>query len=296
MFNGKPVRPIDHVVLSLPDLDQACRRFGDLGFQTTPVARHNFGTENVIIPFSNGTFIEPLAIGDADDIAAYQNKRHPFVVRDQAYRYRHGGESFAGGFSMLVFSGDDVKKDRKLFRRAGLNTGKISRVKRPGLNIRTTFAMDERANDCTLFICERGDGVVEFDEHLTSHANGAIRLSRVVMVDDHPGDFCQYLGVVSGRQDPVQTDWGFDFALANGLLSIITPDGLKNEYGIDLTSPLLRNGPRLVTYDVAVRSLDATAMMLAEKGIHASQVGNRVVVANAPGQGTALAFVEEEKL
>jgi hypothetical protein len=297
MFNGNSVRPIDHVVLSLPDIDLACHRFSELGFNSTPVARHNFGTENAIIPFSNGTFLEPLAIGDVDDVAEYTIKRHPFVVRDQAYRYRHGGSSiagFAGGFSMLVFSGDDAKKDRKLFRKAGLNTGKISRVKRPGLNIRTAFAMDERANDCTLFVCERKDGIPVFDDQLTKHPNGALRLSRVVLVDDNPADFCQYLGVVSGQHDYIVTEWGFDLSLVNGLVSIISPSGLKCQYGVDLTSPLLRNGPRLVSYDIVVTSLDETAMMLAEKGIIASQIGNRVVVANAPHQGAALAFVEEE--
>jgi len=294
MFNGNSVRPIDHVVLSLPDIELACQRFSELGFNSMPVARHNFGTENIIIPFSNGTFIEPLAIGDIDDVTEYTMKRHPFVVRDQAYRYRHGGSSFAGGFSMLVFSGDDAKKDRKLFRKAGFNTGKISRVKRPGLNIRTAFAMDERANDCTLFVCERGDGIPEFNDQVTQHPNGALRLSRVVLVDDNPADFCHYLSVVSGQHDTIETEWGFDLLLANGQVSILSPVGLKSEYGVDLTSPLLRNGPRLVTYDIVVSSLDETAMMLAEKGILASQIGNRVVVANAPHQGAALAFVEEE--
>ncbi|MCP4184596.1 MAG: VOC family protein [Hyphomicrobiales bacterium] len=293
MFSGNSVRPVDHIVLSLPDIKLAGDRFGELGFNCATVARHSFGTENAIIPFSNGTFIEPLAIGDADAVAEYALKRHPFVVRDQAYRYRHGGSSFAGGFSMLVFSGDNAKKDQKLFRKAGLNTGKISRVKRPGLNIRTAFAMDERVNDCTLFVCERKDGIPVFDEQLTSHPNGALRLSRVVLVDDNPADFYQYLGVVSGQHDYIETEWGGDLSLANGLVSIISPSGLKCEYGVDLTSPLLRNGPRLVTYDIVVTSLDETAMMLAEKGILASQIGNRVVVANAPHQGATLAFVEE---
>ena len=294
MFKGNLIRPIDHIVLSLPDLETACRRFSEIGFNIAPVARHKFGTENAIIPFSDGTFIEPLAVGDDASVDKYRKKGSPFIVRDQAYRYRHGAGGFAGGISMLVFSGDNVKKDQKLFRKAGLSTGKINRVKRPGLNIRTTFAIDERANDCTLFVCERKDGVPEFDEQLTNHPNGAIRLSRVVLVDDNPADFARYLSIVSGQSVAAEAEWGIDLQLSNGLVSIISPKGLKSEYGIELTSPLLRNGPRLVTYDLVVKSLNETAMMLAEKGIVAGQIGNRVVVANAPGQAAALAFIEEE--
>ncbi len=70
VFNDLPIRPIDHIVISLPDLDLARRRFAELGFNVNPVARHNFGTENTIIPFSNGTFIEPLGIGDSKDDTA----------------------------------------------------------------------------------------------------------------------------------------------------------------------------------------------------------------------------------
>ncbi len=296
VFNDLSIRPIDHIVLSLPDLDLARRRFVELGFNVNPVARHDFGTENSIIPFSNGTFIEPLGVGDAASVKKYTRKRHQFLVRDQAYRYRHGIGEFSGGFSMLAFSGENAKKDRKKFRKAGLHTGKIARVRRPGLNIRSTFAMDEGVTDCTLFVCERKDGVPEFDSEQTNHPNGAMRISRVVLVDDNPAIFFNYVEVISGQSEFVKTENGLDITLPNGLISIVSPKGLKSEYGIELQDSSLRIGPRLITYDIAVRSIDETAMMLAEKGIEARQVGKRIVVANAPGQGAALAFVEDELL
>ncbi|MCP4073790.1 MAG: VOC family protein [Hyphomicrobiales bacterium] len=294
VFDDLPVRPIDHIVISLPDLDLARRRFTELGFNVNPVARHNFGTENTIIPFSNGTFIEPLGIGDAADVKKFTKKRNQFLVRDQAYRYRHSIEEFSGGFSMLAFCGENAKRDRKNFRKAGLHTGKIARVKRPGLDIRSTFAMDERASDCTLFVCERKDGIPEFDSDQTNHPNGALRISRIVLVDDNPADFLYYVEVVSGQSEFEKIENGMNITLPNGLISVVSPKGLKSEYGMDIPNSSLRNGPRLITYDIAVRLIDETAMMLAEKGIKARQVGERIVVANAPGQGATLAFVEDE--
>jgi hypothetical protein len=293
------VRPIDHVVLSLPDLDQARERFHALGFNVAPVARHNFGTENAIIPFANGTFLEPLAIGDIELVEKYVDRGSPFAVRDQVFRFRHDSfahEDFIGGFSMMAFSGANVKKDRKKFRSSGLRTGKLARVKRPGLDIRTCFALDERAGDCNLFVCERKDGAPVFNTDMTTHQNGALRVSRVIMVEDKPLDFIKYLQIVTGQNDIVETAFGFDISLTNGKICVVTREGLKIKYGIEKALSSRREGLCLATYEISVRSLNDTAMMLAQAGIKARQVGERIVVANAPGQGATMAFVEEESL
>ncbi len=43
------LRPIDHLVLAVRDLDAARATYGRLGFTLTPVARHPFGTANSLI-------------------------------------------------------------------------------------------------------------------------------------------------------------------------------------------------------------------------------------------------------
>jgi len=291
--------PIDHVVLSLPDLDAARARFELLGFNVADNARHHFGTENAIIGFANGTFIEPLAIGDENRVKKHIDKRHPFVVHDNAFRFHHRDApdaEFEGGFSMLAFGGKNAKKLRKKFKKAGLRTGKLAKVKRPGLEVRIVFAMDERANESFLLVCERKDGPPIFDEQLTAHANGAIGLTRIVLVDENPGDFSDYLQTVCRSQDVEATGDGVDILGANGTLSLYTPDGLQKNYGVELTPSTDRAGPRLVAYEIGVASLDETAMMLASRAIDVRQVGHRLIVANAPGQGSVLAFVEDKVL
>ncbi len=286
-------RPIDHIVLSVSDLELARDRFNDLGFNVAAVARHNFGTENAIVPFVNGTFLEPLAIGDDALVEKKRVAGNPFLVRDHAYRFRHGGESFAGGFSMISLGGTNAKDDRREFRRNGLRTGKMAVVKRPGLKIRAVFALDERSPDCTFFICERKDGVPKFDEELTAHANGALRLSRVVLVDDNPSQFAAYLTKVSGQAEVTMSEYGLDLELANGCLSVLSDEGMKIKYGIDLPATRCREGLRQITYEIDVKSLDDTALLLAQRGIEARQIDNKIVVANAPGQGAMFAFIEE---
>ncbi len=291
----KYVRPIDHVVISLPDLDVARQRFVSLGFNVAPVATHNFGTQNALVPFENGTFLEPLTPGDSELVKEHRLAGNQFLVRDHAFRFRHGNEQFAGGLSMLALSGMAAKKDRKYFRKQGLRTGKIAVVKRPGLDIRASFALDERAPDCSLFICERKNGAPVFDDNLTNHANGAIGLASVTLVDDNPEDFREYLQIVSGQSDIAYESEGFRISLSNGDLNLLTPSGLKSRYGIEYPETSCREGMRLVTYDIMVRSLDEIALMLAQSNIEARQVGERIVVANAPGQGAMLAFIEENQ-
>lgn len=289
--------PIDHVVLSVPDLDGARARFELLGFNVADNARHHFGTENAIIGFANCTYLEPLAIGDENRVKKHIDKRHPFVVHDNAFRFHHRdapGAEFEGGFSMLAFGGKNVKKLRKKFKKSGLRTGKLAKVKRPGLKVRIVFAMDERAAESFLLVCERKNGPPTFDEQLTNHTNGAIGVRRIVMVDENPNDFSDYLQTVCRSEDVEATKDGVDIATANGTLSLYTPDGLQKYYGVDAAPSTDRQGPRLVAYEIAVASLDETAMILASRGVDVRQVGQRLIVANAPGQGSILAFVEDK--
>ncbi|MCF6321857.1 MAG: VOC family protein [Rhizobiaceae bacterium] len=286
------VRPIDHVVLSVRDLVQARERYNALGFKVAPVAQHNFGTQNAIVPFANGTFLEPLAIGESELVEKNILKGNPFLIRDRAFRFRHGCDDFAGGLSMVALAGTNAKADRKKFRKAGLRTGKMATVKRPGLKIRASFALDDRAADCTFFACERKDGPPVFDPGLTNHANGALRIDGVTLVEENPIDFAGYLKTVTGLDTFSENEDGLEFQLGNGGLSVLTPEGLKSGYGIELPATRCREGLMAVTFDIAVSSLDKTAMLLAQRGIEARQVGERIVVANAPGQGAMLAFVE----
>ncbi len=52
----------DHFVILTPDLPDAVRRYGELGFTVSPGGKHAGGkSENAIIAFSDGTYLELLA-------------------------------------------------------------------------------------------------------------------------------------------------------------------------------------------------------------------------------------------
>ncbi len=76
------LHPLDHLVLPTAGLDTARQRLEALGFTVAPMGVHPFGTRNCCVYLADGTFMEPLAIGDAavaDDAARAGNV---FVARD----------------------------------------------------------------------------------------------------------------------------------------------------------------------------------------------------------------------
>ena len=56
--------PLDHLVLPTASLDVARARLTSLGFVVAPTGIHPFGTENCCVFLADGTYLEPLAVGD----------------------------------------------------------------------------------------------------------------------------------------------------------------------------------------------------------------------------------------
>jgi hypothetical protein len=60
------LRGIDHLVVAVPDLASAMKTYRDLGFTVTPGGRHpGVGTDNALIPFRDGAYLELVAFHEA---------------------------------------------------------------------------------------------------------------------------------------------------------------------------------------------------------------------------------------
>jgi hypothetical protein len=103
MSKAHSIRPIDHLVLPTASLEAARARLGALGFTVAPTGVHPFGTINACVYFADGTFLEPLAVGDAALADAAVSAGNVFIARDRLFRLSHGDE----GFSALVFGTTD---------------------------------------------------------------------------------------------------------------------------------------------------------------------------------------------
>ena len=115
-------RPIDHVVLTVRDLDAAAITYQRLGFTLTPRAAHDdqMGTSNRLAQFRGRNFIELLEVDRPETLA-----RHDFAASPPFFSFGdHNRIAMRDreGLSMLVLASDDARADISSFAAAGLPT------------------------------------------------------------------------------------------------------------------------------------------------------------------------------
>lgn len=288
-------RPIDHLVLPVEDLIRARHRLVEIGFTVAADALHPFGTENSCVFFADGTYLEPLAVASREDCEAAARAGNVFVARDQAFRFRCGQE----GFSAVVAGTTDARADHARYRAEGFSAGDVLAFSRPmrgadGSETKGTFelafAADLRAPDFVLFSCQRLIPLQVDKAALTSHANGVVGLSSVVLSEANPSDFQYLLEVVFEQRDVKAHSFGIELVTANGSIEVLTPEGLSGFYGVE--TPSVGRGLRGAAVSLRVADRSVTEKLLADNGIAFKHVGNRIVVPPAPGQGVAFAFEE----
>jgi hypothetical protein len=278
-------RPIDHCVLPTADLAVARRRLVSLGFTVAPNGLHPFGTENCCVYFSDGTFLEPLAVADPVKAGIASMRGNVFTARDAAFRYRLGEE----GFSALVSGTEDAARDHREFTRAGVSAGRILNFSRPFIDaagrsdtasFKLAFAADLRAPDAFFFTCERVNAPAVDRSALQKHANGVRRIEAIVLEAPEPADFAAFLQHVICA-GPEETPDGLRFAAANGDVLVrrsAKPRGLPKP-GLRLMEIVFRVG----SIAKAQSALDASAIR------YAADAG-RLIVAPAAGQGATFVF------
>lgn len=289
----RKARPVDHLVLPTASLDGARERLGKLGFTVAPVGQHPFGTVNACIYLADGTFLEPLAVGERETCEAEAIRGNVFVARDQAYRFRNGEE----GFSALVMGTGDAKADHATFIKAGISAGNILDFSRPFVTpdgkqdraaFRLAFAADLRAPDVFFFTAQRVD-VPKIDRSaLQSHENGALAIREIILSEANPTDFQYLMQEIVNERDVNAHSFGMDIRAANANIAVLTPAGLEAFLGA--RAPQGERGLRLRGVVFAVHDPEKVERLLAANGIAFEKRGARIIVHPAKGQGATFAF------
>ena len=278
----------------MTDLKTARSRLTRLGFTVAADARHPFGTENACVFLSDQTYLEPLAIGSAEDVETAVRAGNQFVARDRAFRFRNGDE----GLSAIVMGTADADADHAAFRAAGMSAGdqlSFSRVmKFPDGNeieptFRLSFAADLRAPDFFAFTCQRLNMPPADRSVLEQHANGVIGLAKVVLSENEPESFVDYLRQVTSGKVVANKAGRLSLAAANVVIDILDPAILQGEYGVPRSAERGLRGEAVV---FKVADLAATERLLAGNGVRHMRSGGIVLVPREPGQGTLFAFSE----
>ena len=285
--------PLDHLVLPTARLDTARARLSALGFTVAPKGVHPFGTENRCVYLADGTFMEPLAVGDAAAADAAERAGNVFVARDRLYRQRLGEE----GFSAVVFGTDDADADHERYVQAGISAGDRLDFSRPFVDaagrsdvasFRLAFASDRDTPDAFVFACQRVNAPKVDRAALQAHGNGATAIAEVVAVAGDPAVQLALLATAAGLPSGAATMDGL--VLPNARLTVLEPADFEARFGIAAGPP---SALRFAAVVFRVAALQAVAGLLARNGVEHHLRGESLIAPAAPGQGAP--FVYEEK-
>lgn len=280
------------MVLPTRSLDVARARLTSLGFVVAPTGIHPFGTENCCVFLADGTYLEPLAVGDKQAATKVIADGNVFVTRDRVYRDSHGDE----GFSAMVLGTGNADADHARYVEAGISAGDMlgfSRAftdpagKSDIASFKLAFAAGVEATDAFLFACERVNAPDVDRTALQAHANGATGIVEVAAVSDRPAEQRRLISVAV--DDPTADGQGGTFHLPNADLSVLDAASFTARFGLPAGAPTKL---RFAAVVFSVRSADVTSRLLAANSIKHDIAGNDIVVQPAPGQGAAFIFRE----
>ncbi|MCP4320080.1 MAG: VOC family protein [Hyphomicrobiales bacterium] len=286
-------RAVDHVVLPTADLSVARTRLSNLGFTVAPDAQHPFGTENACVFFADGTYLEPLAVAQREACEEAALDGNVFIKRDQAYRFRRGEE----GFSALVMATGDAQQDQQIFLDSGISAGANLDFSRPFespdgeqamASFELAFAADLRAPDLFFFTCQRKN-LPNFDKSvLETHANGVTGIRQIVLSEQNPSDFQYLLQQVVSQREVNAHSFGVDLHAANADIVALNASGMAGFFG--MKGGIHARGLRLRGLVFAINDLNGFEARLKDAEIGYAFIGDRLIVAEAPGQGAFFAF------
>ncbi|MBL8572897.1 MAG: VOC family protein [Hyphomicrobiaceae bacterium] len=284
-------RALDHVVLPVVDLDVAAATYARLGFTVTPRARHPFGTGNRLIQL-DGNFLELLSVVAPQDIPAPTATGFSFAAFNRDWADKNGE-----GMSMLVLRSADADADRAAF--AALNLPAYDRfdfgrkaVQPDGSEREVAFSLAFTGSDlmpeCGFFTCQNRFPENFWKPDYQRHANGAIRLTTVVITSKDPADHHEFLGGFSGARDLAMTSFALDVPVPGGMISVLNPQGWMARFGGG--SPDFDDGARFFGLRFAVADLAATRALLAENAVATRDWHGAIIVDAPAAHGVTIAF------
>jgi hypothetical protein len=288
-------RPLDHLVLPVACLAAARDRLTQLGFTVAPEGVHPFGTTNCCVFFSDGTFLEPLAVADPALAERKSAAGNVFTRHALQFRSRYGTE----GFSALVFGTPNAARDHEAFLERGISAGDILNFgrdfvaadgSRDRAAFRLAFARADEAPNCLFFTCERVAVPKADRSALLSHSNGVTGIAQVFMSARDPSALAGFLEDVSGAAArPI--DGGVSLRTGSFELQVLTPPALAS-----LTRLSQDDDPEAKFRAVAFAGADAGALeaKLTRAGVDSHRTPAGLVVPPKAGQGAAFIFVSPD--
>ncbi|MGJ3237221.1 MAG: VOC family protein [Anaerolineae bacterium] len=221
---------IDHIVIHVQDLETAIARYRDVGFTVNYGGQHADGiTENALIIFADGTYVELIALVDGKtyDEAGFKGL------------LKAGGEGYTG----YALQSDDLEADLEAIRERGLVVGEVregSRARPDGTLLQWKMAQLDNSMSPFMIqdVTERHLRVPNESEQVT-HPNGATGIHEVLIHTNDLEATLAHYSLIFGTPNRMPGAGRFDVGTSGIVItqSRTEYDGLPHQLAVATASP-----------------------------------------------------------
>jgi len=280
-------RPIDHLVLAVPNLTAAVALYGALGFTVGGRNRHPWGTENAVVQLAEA-YLELIGLAEHFRPAPTEDDAAPFADAVAAAVAR------GGGLAMMAMRSTDADRDAARFEAAGIGQGRRLDFSRHAdapdgtrreLSFGLAFTDNPSLPEAGLFTCRHHHPENFWNPTARIHANGGLRLDDIVLAVAEPRAHLPFFAAICDAA-PAGTATRPSFETGTGRIDLMTPQEVRARYG-----PTAAATPgRFAGFGVVVESLGAVRACCDRAGIPHGEIAGAVVVPPERAFGVALAF------
>ena len=230
---------LDHVVVSVRDLDAAARIWAGLGFSVSPRGLHSahLGSANYTIMFGPD-YIELLGIDKPTD---YNAPTRAFLdQREGLERSAFTAVNAAAGVAELKARGIAATGPIDFSRPVALPDGRSAEARFSTMY----WPSDERPGGMRIFACQHLTREVVWVPALMEHRNTARRIDRVELVSEKPEAAAGQMSRLIDQPANLEPDGAFrvESGGSRGAFVFLAADTLRRRYpGLDM-GPLPREG------------------------------------------------------
>jgi catechol 2,3-dioxygenase-like lactoylglutathione lyase family enzyme len=286
-------RGIDHLVIAVNDLPAARDRYSRLGFCTTPLGKHPWGTGNHLVQFPRN-FIELLGVISPDALVPMSDAHFSFGDHNAAFLRRREG------MSMLVLSTEDARADAHEWRAHGLHVYEPFHWSRKAtlpdgsettVAFTLTFVTNPLMPAIAFFSCQQHNPEAFWKPEFQVHANGASGVSGVTLVDPSPARHAAFLSSLVGDADIDEAPEALAVHCAGGVIRVLSPGRFAARFPSAQSAKAAASTPfRAASIDAA--DLEQVARCLTDNGIGYTRSDSAVQVSDDQCCGIALEFVQ----
>ncbi len=239
---------LDHAVINVHfAMDQAEPLFSALGFTLTPRGYHSLGSINHLMMFDSD-YLELIGLPEGAENKRPEILASPIGIDGLVFKTPDVDQTFAH-LQTLDMDGDPP---RAFSRPVDLPSGEVAAKFRTVTVRRDVFPAGR------VYFCEHGTPELVWRPEWQTHANGAARMTEIVIVSTDPeAEAARYAQLVQAPE-PSGQNGAYHIPLADAELSVLSQTAYTARYG-DLASPM--NGRQSIFGAVVMSIGDVDAVV-----------------------------------